>query len=363
MSATRDNSPKRVRFEGTSPTATFVTPFAAAEAAAATASASLPTSVFPYSRDMAKHCIQAYRTLHEQEQVLKNVQQGSSIPRSARTSFVLTTQRRFENDPTFGLLQQEANDELAHYQAAIKGIIVKKIEFEIAKMKEEVVTAVVGTAFRLVKMILVAQGEQLNDAYIKRLTKLVFSDEDVQRILCYDTSAAIASLTTEETSEELSATDVALGSRLVSLIGGILIHPLKVFRDKYHENKLLVQLRAIATFDSIEGTTAATAMAVDNEPTVPPESIRDEVKRHVDTATKGLNEKIDSLLQALKNEKEGPTPGASSKKKSGKKNRRPAAKVDDAANATHDDAPKRRNKSKKKNTKNSPKRSNNGKTK
>ena len=322
MSATRaSNSPKRARFsDPVVSSQLFASPSSAAESEAAFAAASLPTKLIPYSINMAKQSINAYRLLHEQQLNLINVTNENTIPRSARTKFSLTTQKRFEQDPEYKELQKNANDEVAKYQLAIKGIIVKKINFEISKLKEEAVRTIVHAAFRLIKMYLLAKGVPHNDGLAKRLIKLSMSDSKTSCIMDYDTSALIAELLAEEEPNP-STEHLNLSTRLNTNIFGILVNPIKVFREKDMENKLIIRIRSLATLDIVEDATAATAMAVDIEPTAPPESIRDEVRKQILEVTKTFQSKLDLMSQSLKKEKEGQSPSASSiKKKKGNKN-------------------------------------------
>jgi hypothetical protein len=265
---------------------------------------------------MAKRCINAFRTYHDQELVLKNMKNGS-----ARTNFTLTTQRRFEHDAQFIAIRQEAQDEINRYQAAIKGIIIKKIEFEIIQLREELAEALVQATYRLVKMIFVSQGETKEDSTIKILTKTTITSTRVTNVLSMDMTKALQTLAVDPTTT-LAAEDAAKCEDLTTHIVGLLINPLRVYHRKEEENKLLSTIRSIATFDTVEDITAATAMAVDQEPTAAPKTIQDEIQRHVQKASKGINDKMDTLLLALKNKKKGQSPSASeNKKKTGTKNK------------------------------------------
>jgi hypothetical protein len=320
MMATRTNSPKRTRFdESTMVSSSVISPTAAAETSAATAAASLPIALSPFTTDMSKRIITLYRTLHEQKNVLEKIRKQAGPPRSARVKFNLTTLRRFDRDAAFTALQQEANDEVAKYQAAIKSIIERKVEFEIEKMKEELTNELVHSSRKLVSILLLALGVNDREGLVSRLTKNTFKDNVTIAELKINLDPALEVICQTDDIAPLNVEENNAAITIASYVLGIFVTPLKVFQNKQDENTLFLRIRSLAMTDTIEGTTSATAMAVDEEETASPESIRQEITKQVTAASKGLQDKMDTLLKTLKNH-EGTSTTASLKKKKARKN-------------------------------------------
>lgn len=352
MSATNGNSPKRVRVDPAAMVPPpLSSPSSAAETSAATAASSLPTPLSDYALEMAKTVLKAFRTLHEHKKTKNNVESGTAVPRSARAKFSLTTQRRFEKDEAFQALQAAADEEVARYQAALKGIIVQKLQFEVDKMKEEAVTAAVDAAYRLTEMVYIAKGADDNNrknCLVKHLVKTLFTDDGVKSIIDFD-AGAIATDTSDATTDIILSQDEAtLEVETIATVHGIIIAPIKVFHDKDTENQLLSRIKLIAFANKNNGLTAATAMAVDQEATAPPESIRDEVHKQVTQATKSIHSKLDSLVNALKNDKEGPSGASSNKKKSDRSGKQKQGQAGANNSASADALQKNKNNKRKK---------------
>jgi len=318
------NPTKRARLDP--PTAAkappFVSPTLAAEtSAAAAAASSLPTTLTPYATDMATTVIKAYRSLHDHTTTLKNVENGPATPRSARVNFTLTTQRRFEQEEEFKALQSEADDEVAKYHAAMKSLIVKKLNFEVRKMKEEADKAAISAAFRLTMMLLVANGATDDDDDIhtsrptKSIVQMVFSNPTVQIIMGSDTTGLINQQSAAPL-EEIAPQELPIAAKIMEAVKDVLILPIQVYRDKETENQLNSRLRRIAMSNTVEKAAATTAMAVDEEATAPPDSIRDEIQKQVTAATKTLHSQVKKLANNLKKDHGGPArSGASTTKK------------------------------------------------
>lgn len=337
MPATNNQSPKRVRFDPVAaPTPPFISPSSAAESSAAFAASSLPITLSSHALDMAKTNIKAYRSILEQTKTLKNVENGDSIPRSVRTNFSLTTTKRFESDAAFKKLQEEADETVATYHTAMKNIIVKKIKFEVNKLKEEAARTTVVSAYRLTEMFLIVKGINNNiDKTTKTFVKQLFSSEEVRSIIDYDALPLVEAHSTAETAAFVTPELTTIYTSLQQHLVGVLIRPIKVFHEKDAENLLVARIQLIATGNTLESTTAATAMAVDEEITATPDSIRDEVRKQVNNTCKTLSSKIEALALALKNEKEGPKPSASTKNKTGNKNaKRNQGRADANTNAS-----------------------------
>ena len=315
MSATSLNSAKRVSFDDISTSVPrTVSPTLAAETAAISSASSLPHTITPFAIDQAQLIIKSYRLLHDQRQILSNlVSKEDSIPRSVRTKFILTTQKKFEKETAFKELQKRAEETVSAYHMAIKQVIIDKVKFEVKQLESELITSLVRGVYRLVDVLLVANRVPTHPGLTKTLTKTVFQSEDVQ---------SVVPLPDDDYFDQIDLSDDILsalnsnpdGLRLMKLVKGVLIYPLKVFQDKVEENELLSSIRSMTTITTYDYITAATSMAVDTEPTVPPDSIRDEVRKQVQVATKKIETKLDSVLQSLKKDYEGPNPGASSKK-------------------------------------------------
>ena len=344
MSATSKNSPKRVRFETTVPTAA-IAPSTAAETAAATAATSLPITLYPCAIDVAKTIIKAYRSLLEQKKVLNNVADGPAVPRSARVKFSLATQRRFEEDAAFEALQAKADDEVSRHQEAIKGVIVEKIKFETGKTEEEAVAVAVKSAYRLTEMPCIAQGvsDNLQKSMTKAAVELVFANEDIKSIVGTDATALIDAHSTAIAVTFTPQSHLETVNEFATHVRDVLVCPIETLREKDSENQLISRIRSIAMADSVEGATAATAVAVDAEPTAAPDTVRDEVRKQVEEMTKTLHNKLNQLTQVLKNDTEGPTPSASRKKKKGNENEsKNQGRADDDNNASRPDKSKKK---------------------
>lgn len=322
-SATNSTGPtKQVRFSSQGKTPSEIT-----HDKVSLAVASLPESM----KQWAEHWCAKINTAHakwcrHKTTLTKLTANPEFIPRSARINFSVTGSRLANEHEEFKLLTAEVDKFTAKVQMKYKQYITKAAKLENSILEVEFATTLSHACITFTQLNLLAiTGKQPPADDINYLVNLALADH-IDRYIQRLDEEKFSALYTEITGFPfvLSNNDLQSVTPAVKLFRfqfldrcrNLFIVPIEAFTEAETANSVSAIVTQFATGLINGSTTATTALALDDEPTVPSAQMESLINKAVKKSTDTLRAQIKDLKASAKNSTRGaPATSASLKKK------------------------------------------------
>ena len=326
---------KRVRLTKDAPPAPSTAPSSAAADRVVSAIASLPSSTKQFAEHWCKKINTLHAKLQRQTKTLATLTANPNfIPRSARINFQLTGSQLATEHADFKAQVDATKELVAKFQLDLKEHIVAAAKVELGLSQKEKQTATTAAIIAFGKIYLLATpGSPVTPSLLSIYVHQIFTKSIFKNNLLPVTDPTIHSLFTElsefatfetVTQQDFEALTQSEGTRFNTFkthCYELFVAPCTAYDEAEHRNTVTQSVTNYAEFTIGNTTTAATAMAIDTEPTVPAAQLTSLINAAVKDALrkqqnnpKAPKEKNNSKA-AAKNEVRGATPSASLKKK------------------------------------------------
>lgn len=248
------------------------------------------------------------------------------IPRSARTNFTLTGSRLATEHEKFKALTTSLETFNAKIQKKWKRYIIEAAEVENSILEKEFATFLSQAIISFAQINLLAESgkqpppDELNHLVNETFTKL--TDTYTQSLSAEDDAALYTEVTgfpftaSSEDIENDCTTTRIFREQFITHCRKLFIDPIEAFIESEKANAVSATVTQFATGLITGNTTATTALALDDEPTVPAAQMESLINKSVKKSTEALRAQIRELKSLAKNSTRGaPATSASLKKK------------------------------------------------
>lgn len=361
---------KRTRIDASavSPSDTASTPMAVARNSINTYVESLQPEVATILKRLGiGYLVSLHKLNIKIQQVNKFEDDEELIPISARVNFTLKCSKLVEQDEEYLSLASETNDIVKTFQNDLRGKIIATAKLEVSKLKHIGIDIFCNSLRQAVQTLLVCESRIPSNRLDKIINTLFYLyeekfqdalDLDIDQLqMAFKRNHTLSNLpppfitelpttTTQDLSRTLPPTVVlTFLSKLWRDIESIFILPWKRYLDMTTRIARALELKGLAEEFFTTKSTDDTEMAVESEPPVEPQILKDLIRTTVAAETKKLTNEVNRLKSALAKQqaKNGSRDHSGASKKSG--NTKQAAGNN---NASVDDK-KKKGKSKSKN--------------
>jgi hypothetical protein len=307
MSSLTDPSPpKRERARVHEHTVSTPSPSEAAKAIIVSAVASLPTPVQSTSLELANKSLAIFKQISERKKSLVNLEREDYLPRSLRSTFHLNASKGLTETAEFIALQRQVQLTVSHHQSVMKTYIVSAAKMEIDLLHRQLAISIVTLVGYLSKSCLILNlGLQTTDQYTSAVCSAVLRSPTaplpvVAALSAAEIQQAILPYSASPLTPEL---DPTAANRLNPIVVAVSQHindlctlPCSTYTEQETANLRALQVTALNSLHKHDTLAAATAIRLDDEPTVHPELLETVVNKAVNKAVdKALKRRINQL--------------------------------------------------------------------
>lgn len=323
-SATNSTGPtKHVRFS-----AQGKTPSEMARDRVSLAVASLPESMKQWAEHWCAKINTAHTKWYRHKTTMTRLKADPEfIPRSARTNFTLTGSRLATEHEIFKELTASLETYNAKVQKKWKRYIIDAAKLENSILEKEFATLLSQAIISFAQINLLAKSgkqppsEQLNHLVNETFSALTttytksMSAEDNAALYTEVTGFPYAA-SSGDIQNDCTTTTINFRDQFIIRCRKLFIDPIEAFIESEKANAVSTTVTQFATSLITGNTTATTALALDDEPTVPAAQMESLINKSVKKSTEALRTQIRELKSLAKNSTRGaPATSASLKKK------------------------------------------------